>query len=139
MDIQNRTDGFLEIQHSADLALEVWASSLPGLFTQAARGLYGLLQVESHIGSQISRKLVLQEIDLENLLVSFLNELLVDAQHNKKVYENLQLEINHFSLKSYMIGIENCSFGREVKAVTYHDLKISKLTSGYKTVLVFDI
>jgi SHS2 domain-containing protein len=117
----------------------VRAASLPGLFIQAARGLYSLMRMENHGGRQVSRKMVLQEIDLENLLVSFLNELLVDVQQNGKVYENLQLEINHFSLKGNMIGKKNCSFGRELKAVTYHDLKIIKITSGYKTAIVFDI
>jgi SHS2 domain-containing protein len=130
MGIQDQKDGFFEIPHSADLALEVRAASLPGLF---------LMRMENHGGRQVSRKMVLQEIDLENLLVSFLNELLVDVQQNGKVYENLQLEINHFSLKGNMIGKKNCSFGRELKAVTYHDLKIIKITSGYKTAIVFDI
>ena len=139
MDLLNHKDGFLEIPHSADLALQVWAASLSGLFIQAARGMYSLLRIENHEGSEVYRKMELQEIDSENLLVSFLNELLNDLQQNKKVYDQFHVEINQIALICDLTGKTICGVGREIKAVTYHDLKIVKTKIGYQTTIVFDI
>ena len=139
MGLLNQKNGFLEIPHSADLALQVWAASLSGLFIQAAKGMYSLLRIENHKGSEVFRKLVMQEIDFENLLVSFLNELLNDLQQNKKVYDQFRVEINHPALIGDLTGKTISGVGREIKAVTYHDLKIIKTKSGYQTTIVFDI
>ena len=139
MDIENQEDGFIEIPHSADLALQVWASSLTGLFIQAAEGMYHLLRIDYFHGREVIRKINMQEIDFENLLVSFLNELLNDLQHNKSAYDQFQLEINHFTMIGELTGRKIRGVGREIKAVTYHDLKIIKTRSGYQTTIVFDI
>ncbi len=139
MGLLNYKDGFLEIPHSADLALQVWAASLSGLFIQAAKGMYSLFHIENNEGSEVYRKLDIQEIDFENLLVSFLNELLVDLQLNKKIYDQFRLEINHPALIGDLTGKKISGVGREIKAVTYHNLKIVKTKSGYQTTIVFDI
>jgi SHS2 domain-containing protein len=139
MDVQDQENGFMEIPHKADLALEVWASSLSGLFTQAARGMVHLMQISSSTSKVADRKINLEEIDLENLLVSFLNELLADIQQNGCSYDQMDLEINHFSLKGKLTGKKIGGFNREIKAATYHDLKIVEKISGYKTTITFDI
>ena len=139
MDVQNQENGFIEIPHSADLALEVWSSSLPGLFTQAARGLYDLMQISGANRMVAKREINLKEIDLDNLLVSFLNELLADIQQNKSSYNQMDLVIDHYSLKGKLTGKKIGGFNREIKAVTYHELKIVKKGSGYKTKIIFDI
>ena len=139
MDFQNREDGFREMPHSADLALQVWAANLTGLFTQATKGMYTLLRIKRSKGSKVHRIVEFHEIDFENLLVSFLTELLNDLQQNKKVYEQFQLDINHLSLIGNLYGRKIKGIGREIKAVTYHNLKILKTRSGYRTTIVFDI
>lgn len=139
MNKQIREDGFLEIPQTADLALEVWAASLPGLFIQAARGLYSLMHLSNTKGRVVARKINLEEIDLENLLVSFLNELLADIQQNKSVYDQMDLVIDHFSLMGELTGKKTGGCNREIKAATYHDLKIVEKVSGYKTTITFDI
>ncbi len=139
MNVQNQENGFIEIAHSADLALEVWASSLPGLFTQAAKGLYDLMQISAAKRKIAKREINLKEIDLDNLLVSFLNELLADIQEKESKYDQMDLVIDHFSLKGKLTGKKIGGFKREIKAATYHELKIVKMESGYKTRIIFDI
>jgi len=97
------------------------------------------LRIENHEGSEVFRKLDIQEIDFENLLVSFLNELLNDLQQNEKIYDQFHLEIDHLALMGELTGKKISGVGREIKAVTYHDLKIIKTKSGYQTTIVFDI
>jgi SHS2 domain-containing protein len=139
MNFSNPKDGFLEIPHSADLALQVWAADPSGLFIQAARGMYGLLRIENDEKIKVTRKLDIREIDLENLLVSFLNELLNDLQQNHQVYDQFHLEIDQSILIGELTGKMIRSVGREIKAVTYHDLKIISTKSGVQTTIVFDI
>jgi SHS2 domain-containing protein len=139
MDVQDQENGFKEIPHSADLALEVRASSLPGLFVEAARGLYSLMQLSCAKGKVVLREIKLEEDDLENLLVSFLNELLADIQQNEIIYNRFNLKIDHFSLQGKLTGRRNGGVKREIKATTYHELKIIKIGSGFKTTITFDI
>jgi SHS2 domain-containing protein len=139
MDTQIQKDGFLEIPHSADLALKVWAASFSGLFIQAAFGMYSLMRIENHKRNDAYRRFDIRENDIENLLVSFLNELLNDLQQNKKIYDQFRLDINQIALIGDVTGKTISSVGREIKAVTYHDLKISMTGSGVQTKIVFDI
>ena len=70
------------IEHTADLGLEVEASSPEELFAAAAHGVAGILTgAESGIpdpgdGAELWRELILKAPDMEALLVEWLRELL---------------------------------------------------------------
>ena len=69
-------EGFEEIDHTADVGLRVWAPGLEGLFRQAALGLAALLTDPAELGARDGMRLEVRGIDLEELLVGWLNELL---------------------------------------------------------------
>ena len=72
--------GFEELSHTADLAVRVWATSLPTLFIAAARGMYVLSGVKPSSGPRLTRLFSVEAIDNENLLVLFLSELVYVAE-----------------------------------------------------------
>jgi hypothetical protein len=65
----------IRIAHTADWALKVWSVDLPGLFREAALGMYALMDVQFGAPTQ-PRRLELSAHDPESLLVGFLSELL---------------------------------------------------------------
>jgi SHS2 domain-containing protein len=132
--------GYKELEHTADLALEVWAPDLPSLFIQAAKGMYALSQIELVSGEKAEHHLLLEALDAEVLLVTFLDELLFLAEHESLGFETFDLEIDaNFKLEAKLCGSKIASLNKEIKAVTYHNLSIQKESDGFRVVIVFDV
>ncbi|MBS1250387.1 MAG: putative protein archease [Chloroflexi bacterium] len=135
-------NGFREIEHTADLELEVWGQDLPSLFQQAALGLYHLSQIEPAENQPRlpSQSLQLNGIDWEDLLVAFLDELLYLLDEKKRAvdFHDLNLDAN-YTLESQGETVEVSPQFRSIKAVTYHNLKIRETENGYTTNIVLDV
>jgi SHS2 domain-containing protein len=131
--------GFREIAHTADWELEVWASDLPGLFEQAARGMYSLMGVRLLSSPRSSRTLELDAIDGESLLVRFLEELLYMQNLGGLAFDTFQINITEWDLQARLEGAPLESLGKEIKAVTYHKLKIRSVQRQYEVRVVFDV
>ncbi len=65
-----------EIDHTADLALHIWAEDLVDLFITSARGMFALIADVETIALSHTLPLTLVALDIETLLVDWLNELL---------------------------------------------------------------
>ena len=61
--------GYREVEHTADWELEVWATDLPGLLEQAARGMAQLSGMRLQVEPRVARSLSLSANDPETLLV----------------------------------------------------------------------
>ena len=131
--------GFREISHTADWELEVWAPYLPRLFEQAARGMYLLMGVRLQPAGRQSRTLELSAADGESLLVSFLDELLYIQNAYRLGFDVFQIDITGWDLRARLEGAPLESMGKEIKAVTYHRLKIRSDEGQYMVSVVFDV
>ena len=136
---EKRNSGYLEISHTADWALKVWAPDLPGLFEQAAHGMYALLQICLQPGGDYECPVDLDAEDAEGLLVSFLSELLYLTEQEGLGFEMFDLVVDDIHLSGRMIGAPVESQAKEIKAVTYHNLVIQKTERGLETTIVFDV
>lgn len=131
--------GFREIAHTADWELEVWAPDLPGLFEQAARGMYALMGVRLLSKPRLSRTLEVDAIDGESLLVRFLEELLYNQSLDGLAFDAFQINISEWKLQARLEGAPLESIGKEVKAVTYHKLNIRSGQGRFEVRIVFDV
>jgi SHS2 domain-containing protein len=136
---EKRASGYLEISHTADWALKVWAPDLPGLFEQAAHGMYALLQIRLQPGGDYECPVDLEAEDAEDLLVSFLSELLYLTEQEGLGFDMFDLVIEDVHLCGRIIGAPVESQAKEIKAVTYHNLAIQKTEQGLETTIVFDV
>jgi SHS2 domain-containing protein len=136
---ESQSSGYLEISHTADWALKVWAPDLPGLFKQAAHGMYSLLQIQLQPGGQYQCPIDLDAEDTEGLLVSFLSELLYLTEQEGLGFDDFDLDIDEGHLSGELLGAPVKSQGKEIKAVTYHNLVIHKTQKGFETTIVFDV
>lgn len=131
--------GFVEVNHTADVALKVWAENLDALFMKALEGMYQLIGISSNL-ERLKEIFILefQEDDHESLLVTFLSECLFYLMNKgiMLVPDVLHISGNMMSIKMSQIKIEKIT--KEIKAVTYHDLKIIH-DSGFQVVIVFDV
>ncbi|MDK2981251.1 MAG: protein archease [Chloroflexota bacterium] len=138
MDANRPFSGFKEVPHKADIALDVFAPSLPELFINAVMGLYHILGIRKGTLGGDDLGFTLQDIDAESLLVAFLSELLYQVEQGRAA-ESIQLEIGDNRLKAELDLAPVVSIEREIKAVTYHELKIIKADGAYRTRIVFDL
>ncbi|MCD4673194.1 MAG: archease [Anaerolineaceae bacterium] len=139
MMIKNNESGYIELAHTADWALKIWAPDLAGLFIQAAQGMYALMQVELEEGPCLERTIQFAGGDVEDLLVSFLQELLYLAEMHAEGYSRFSVCVAEDHLTASLSGAPIRSQGKEIKAVTYHHLQINKSVHGLETVIVFDV
>jgi SHS2 domain-containing protein len=138
--INPKKNCFEEIQHTADWAIRVCASSPEALFECCASGMYSLLKIKkSNNRTEIHKKIHLTGVDLESLLVSFLFELLFFYETEKAVFSKMQLRIQNNELDGELSGFLIESIQEEIKAVTYHQMKIKQIPQGLSVTVVFDV
>jgi len=133
------TYGFREIEHTADWELEVWAPDIPALLVQAAHGMYALVDTRLENENTIIRNLTIQADDYEELLVSFLTELIFIAEDEGLGFYQYDLRIDDDLLRAELHGKPIETQNKEIKAVTYHNLSVIETSNGYTTNIVFDV
>jgi len=133
------SEGFQEMTHTADWALNVWAERLEGLFVQAAVGMYYLLDIRLQKDSPIIKEFSLAESDPESMLVAFLSELLYYMEHDQAGFDQIQVQIENGHLEAGLSGGRVIAQAKEIKAVTYHNLKIVQNGGKFETTIVFDV
>lgn len=131
--------GFREIEHTADWELEVWAPDLPALLEQAARGMNALSGVQIEQGPVQQRSFVLPATDSEKLLVSFLSELLYAQERDGLVFVSFNLTLHEDRLLARVEGVPLHGLDKEIKAVTYHNLRLRQTQRGVEARIVFDV
>ncbi len=141
-------EGTEPIGHTADVALRVWARDREGLFRQAALGLLRLLTDPSRVRPVESSEVALAGLDLEELMVTWLNEILYLHDVGRRRWaqvERVRIEEadEGFRLTAALAGEvydpDRHPSGVGVKAATYHGLRIDpRASDGYDLVIVLD-
>jgi SHS2 domain-containing protein len=128
--------------HTADVRLHVTGRDQIELFTCALEGLSAVigsqkLLVEIH--ETLPFKVAAP--DVESLLVDFLNEALFIMQSRKVVVGQVVFrELESSCAEGDFTFAPVTSFAEDVKAVTYHDLRIIRTSEGWlETIIVLDI
>ena len=135
---------FQILEHPSDVGIEAYGNSLEELFENAALGLFSLISVPEGIGMGQRLHLGLDSMDLENLLVRWLNELLYlyDGE-NFLIARTDVRSVSQTSLEGFMLGETYNSKKHElkldVKAVTYHQLQIENISGSWKARFFVDV
>jgi protein archease len=133
---------FEEIEHTADWAIRVRGGDLRQLFASAARGMFSLLTDLDPIATTRELELDLHAIDVETLLVDWLNELLYQAEEKEIVFKEFtirELATHTAHLRATVAGGPAPDLRRTIKAATFSGLALSHDDSGYSMEIVFDV
>ncbi|HVV98884.1 MAG TPA: archease [Planctomycetaceae bacterium] len=131
-------------EHTADLGLRVSASSLEELFRDAAIGLFAM--VVDNLDEVNPVQAVEFQVDgseRDYLLFDWLNELLYRFDTEHLLFSQFEIAISTTGLTATARG-EPLDPGRhrlshEVKAITYHHLKVEQTAEGWQAELIVDI
>lgn len=137
------------IDHTADIGIKARGSTLTELFENAAKGMFAVIAGEGYVaqqGSKAERNIEINrnKDNLENILVSWLSELLYIFNREKIYFDTFKiLSLNSNGIKAAACGVDidlyQSNLYREIKAVTFHNLKIEEEVDGFSCTIIFDV
>jgi SHS2 domain-containing protein len=135
--------GWILLDHTADIRMEVRGTDLEELFANAALGMTRLIAEESEVEPESELEFSLEAYTVEELLVDWLRELLFFNQTTGFILIQPKIvEVSRTVLKARILGRIKCPDEEpltEIKAVTYHGLSVQVDDRGYSAKIVFDI
>src|SRR5437870_2455132 len=142
--MDNQPGSYREIEHTADLGIEVTAPDLPTLFASAGEALYGLIVDAATVQSQEEITVTATGDGPEELLHAWLCELL--AQFNVHGFVGKSCEVAELApdrvdgfIKGEKLDLARHRFHTEIKGVTYHDFKVWEETTEWHARVIFDV
>lgn len=142
---------FTLVNHTADLQMHVVGGCLHELFAHALQGMTSLMKPEAkschYQGIRVfcdtlpeAYEITVKSVDREGLLVDFLAEVLYLSLIQRTAYLALTIkQLNDTVIAATLHGVRVFEFGREIKAVTYHDVHIKHHDAHWEVDLVFDV
>lgn len=134
---------FRILPHTTDIRLKIYGQNLKELFLNSTLGLVKLLGIGLDQTAGRKRIVRLKARDAESLLVDWLNEILYIVQ--TRHFLPACVVITHCDGKKLEAALTGkyskgkISLLREIKAATYHNLKILKRGKLFKTEVLFDL
>ena len=131
-------------EHTADLGLRVKAADLPTLFAEAARGLMSVIVANLDEVKPV-REMTLEVAGdaLDELLFDWLSEVLYAFESEHLLLSEFAIELTGAGLKATARGepldVSRHQLEHEVKAITYHGLKVEQTAEGWLAEAILDI
>lgn len=135
--------GHRQIDHTADLALEIWADTERELLGEGARALTSILTGEKPVRPSSETTLSLEGIDREDRLVQWLNEVLYLAVGEGFLFDSADIHLDDDARLEATVRGEAGAWDKlvtELKSVTYHDLSLREVDGGsWRAHIVVDV
>ena len=134
---------FLDITTS-DVAFEAYGKDLNELFANSALAMFEVMTNTKQIKTTVEKSVKIQSKDLEGLLFEWLNELLVFYGAENLAFSKFELKIDNKTLEleakcwGEEINPEKHETKTEVKAATYHKMKVEK-NEIWKARVILDV
>jgi SHS2 domain-containing protein len=131
-------------EHTADLGLRVTATDLDGLFVDAAAGLFAMIVEPAPHGRPVGcRSFEIAGDRHDFLMVDWLGELLYLFDTEHLLPGEIEVEVHDRGLRGsaacFALDSGDYRLLREVKAITYHGLKVERTDDGWLAEVIVDI
>ena len=136
------------LEHTADIKFIAYGKTPEEVFENAALAMFNVIIDTEKVSDKTEREISLKSPDLESLLVDWLSEILCLFEVEETVFrkftvESIKEENGEYSISARASGEkyypESHPFETEIKAVTYNQLEIRKVTDGWQARVVVDI
>ncbi len=133
-----------ELDHTADLGLDIEADSLSELYRGGVLALTDLLTDRSAIRGRLSRRVRVTGPDVAATLVFWMGEVIGEGEIHNEVYSDVRiLEATPACVEGELLGeprdLERHPARHEVKAVTWHDLDVGESDGRWFAHVILDI
>lgn len=143
------------IEHTADVGIIAYGQTLAELFENAARGMFSIIADIDRVKPQRSISVHVEAPDCEMLLVKWLRELLYQHDACKLLFCDFKVEelpelsaveypqtsqvTLHGVARGQPIGEADVELYGDIKAVTYHGLKVEREGGVWRAQIIFDV
>lgn len=134
---------FEVVNHTADIGIRAYGKTPQEVFENAAVGMFSLMADLSTVKESESFDISVEGEDRENLLVEWLNELIYFFETENvllKKFEITEWSDHHLSaiITGERIDLQRHSLETQIKAATYHTLKVSH-NDLWQAQVIFDV
>ena len=135
---------FETFDHTADLGLRVRAATLDILFAEAGLALFAAIVEDLATVRPAQRvEIAVAGTDREYLLFDWLNGLLYRSDADHMLFSRFDVTLNDTGLAAVAWGElqdwDRHAPNHEVKAITYHGLKVEPTADGWLAEVIVDI
>jgi len=132
------------IEHTADIGIRVKAKDLKGLFCSCAAAMFDIIAAgcPDKAGTKKILKIKQQGSNSEELLVNWLNELLFLSATKALIFSDFKInKLSETDIEALVTGVsaKYCRVKTEIKAATYHALKIERVKNAWLAEVIFDV
>jgi len=137
------TRQFSEFDHSGDIGIEAYGKSLEEVLIHLTHGLFSLMY-RGTVAGEIGRRVRIQSNSSEDLLVDWLSEVLSLSAVHGELYGTVAVEQVGEQHVEAVLGGERLDPVKhelrfEVKAATYHGLRLEKRGDKLVARVIFDL
>jgi SHS2 domain-containing protein len=136
---------FREIDHTADLGIEVEGDTVQELFRRAGLALFSLMVSLEGVETREEREVLVEAEGWEDLIHDWLSRLLHIFLLDGFIAQTIEVtgitaERVEARLWGEKLDFERHDFYTEIKAVTYHQLSVSQSANGcWQARIIFDV
>lgn len=132
------------LEHTADIRVRITAKDLAGLFTNAAGALSDILAKVKRGRRSPPKILTIKKTadSVGELLIAWLSELLSLSDARGLIFTGFRIKkLSEQQIEARVTGHKKEDFHvkTEIKAATYHELKVEKIRSGWLAEVVLDV
>ena len=135
---------YIVFDHTADLGLEIYGTDEQELFVNAAFALFDSMTDVSRVDVAAKRSFEIEGSDREDLFINFLREMLYMYNGEGFLVNAVTLDImNSHRVTGMAIGEPynptKHRITKEIKAVTYHLLRVERTKQGWYGRIICDV
>jgi len=132
------------LDHTADLRIRVSGTDPADLYKNAGLALFDLINRSDRLDSREVIEIDVSGDDLADLMVNYLRELLYLWTGNEKLVKMIDiLQISDTAVSARVITDryqpQHHAILHDIKAVTYHQIEVSRTADGWQATVVFDV
>jgi SHS2 domain-containing protein len=132
------------IEHTADIGIRTKGDSLKELFQNTALAMFDIIAGIPTKKSKRKEEITIKEKadNIEELFINWLNDLLSLSAAKELIFTNFKIEEldeHHVKAVCSAEDAQNFKINTEIKAATYHELKLEQTKSGWQAEVILDV
>ena len=136
--------GHREIDHTADLGFEVWGPDLPTLHAASVRALGSLCYERDAVEPREERFLSISGDTHEERLVAWLQEVYFLLESENWLTQDVATirccgDKIEGRVRGEAYDPERHTLHTEIKAITYHDMRVEQMEGEWRTTVIVDV
>jgi len=132
------------LEHTADIKIRVTANDLKDLFKNSAAAIFDIIAERRNPDPAPQKTIPIKQAadTREELFINWLNELISLSAAGEIIFSDFKItKLDEHNLEAEVIaeGAKNYRMNTEIKAATYHDLKLAEVNGGWQAEVILDV